>query len=313
MKVKPKRVFSRKFRYFLLKIISFFSVVRGYNIWVIVLAQYLSSVFIFAPQKKTIDVLFDWRLFIIVLASSLAIASGYIINNFYDAKKDLINRPKKVMIDRLISQSTKLKVYFGINFLVVFLVSFVSWKAVLFFSLYIFLLWLYSHKLSKIVIAGNITASVLAILPFFGILMYFKNFTSDVFVHAFFLMVLLFAKEIVKDLENIKGDITNNYQTLPILIGEKKTKIILSFFILLTLLPIYLFTNFYDVGYMSLYFYFSCVLLFVFGIKIWQSQTKKDYLQLHLLLKIIILLGIFSIILINPKILLHGKKLLSQY
>ena len=117
-----------------------------YDIWVIALAQYLSAIFILAPEESALHILMDWRLFLIVLASSLSIASGYIINNFYDAKKDLINRPKKVMIDRLVSQSTKLKVYFTVNFIVVFLVSFISWRAVLFFSGYIFLLWFYSHN-----------------------------------------------------------------------------------------------------------------------------------------------------------------------
>lgn len=126
---------TRKSKLLLTKIFSFFSVIRGYNIWVIALAQYLSAIFILAPEKSALSILLDWRLFVLVLASSLCIASGYIINNFYDAKKDLINRPKKAMIDRLVSQSTKLKVYFAINFLVAALASLISWRAVLFFLL----------------------------------------------------------------------------------------------------------------------------------------------------------------------------------
>ena len=169
---------TRKFKVTLKKIASLFSVIRGYNIWVIVLAQYLSAIFILAPEKRALDIILDWRLFLIVIASTLTIASGYIINNFYDAKKDLINRPKKAMIDRLVSQETKLKVYFTINFIVAFLMFFISWRAILFFSTYIFLIWFYSHKLKKIFLVGNITASVLAVLPFFGILMYIKTFTK---------------------------------------------------------------------------------------------------------------------------------------
>ena len=67
-----------------------FSVVRGYNIPIIILAQYLSAIFILAPEKRALAVLLDFNLFILVLASSLTIASGYIINSFYDSKKDLI-------------------------------------------------------------------------------------------------------------------------------------------------------------------------------------------------------------------------------
>jgi 4-hydroxybenzoate polyprenyltransferase len=97
-----------------------FSVVRGYNIPVIILAQYLSAVFILAPEKGTLANLMDLNLFLLVLASSLTIASGYIINNFYDSQKDLINRPNKSMLDRLVSQKTKLSIYFTLNFIVAF-------------------------------------------------------------------------------------------------------------------------------------------------------------------------------------------------
>ena len=105
-----------------MKIVSLFSVVRGYNIPIIILAQYLSAIFIFAPHKGALNILLDFNLFIIVLASGLTIASGYIINSFYDSQKDLINRPNKSMLDRLVSQKTKLQVYFSLNFLSVLLV-----------------------------------------------------------------------------------------------------------------------------------------------------------------------------------------------
>src|SRR5690606_26093902 len=120
---------SRKRRLILMKVLSLFSVIRGYNIPVIALAQYLSAIFILAPEERALDVILDLNLFLIVVASSLTIASGYIINNFYDAQKDLINRPKKSMLDRLVSQKTKLYVYFGLNILVTILAFIVSWRA----------------------------------------------------------------------------------------------------------------------------------------------------------------------------------------
>jgi 4-hydroxybenzoate polyprenyltransferase len=115
-----------------MKIISLFSVVRGYNIPVIILAQYLASIFILSSEKRALDVILDFNLLIIVLASSLTIASGYIINSFYDSQKDLINKPNKTMLDRLVSQKTKLQVYFGLNFFVFLIAFLVSWRAVLF-------------------------------------------------------------------------------------------------------------------------------------------------------------------------------------
>ena len=304
---------TRKSKLVLTKIFSFFSVIRGYNIWVIALAQYLSAIFILAPEKRALDIILDWRLFLIVLASTLTIASGYIINNFYDAKKDLINRPKKAMIDRLVRQETKLKVYFTINFIVALLMFFISWRAVLFFSAYIFLIWFYSHKLKKIFLLGNLIASILAVLPFFGILMYYKNFYEVIFAHAIFLFLLILIREMIKDLENIEGDLVSDYKTIPVVFGEKTAKIVISIVTSLTLVPVYFLIEIYNVGYMDIYFYISLIALLFFSMMLWKATTKTEYLKLHFLLKFIIVTGVFSIVLIEPSVLIHGKKLISIY
>ena len=164
---------NRKNRLLIMKIASLFSVVRGYNIPVIILAQYLSAIFILAPEKRALDILLDLNLFLLVFASSLAIASGYIINNFYDSRKDLINRPNKSMLDRLVSQKTKLSVYFTLNFIVALMAMFVSWRVFIFFSGYIFFIWFYSHKIKKYPFIGNLMAAILAVLPFFFFFFYF--------------------------------------------------------------------------------------------------------------------------------------------
>ncbi|MDR0229438.1 MAG: geranylgeranylglycerol-phosphate geranylgeranyltransferase [Flavobacteriaceae bacterium] len=303
---------SRKNKLLLAKVFSLFSVVRGYNIFIIVIAQYLASIFIFAPQKRALDVILDWRLLLIIFASSLAIAGGYIINNFYDAEKDLINRPNKSMLDRLVSQTTKLKVYFAMNFLAVGIVLPVSYHASLFFSVYIFLLWFYSHKLKKYPIIGNLTASMLAILPFFGILMYFKFFYVSIFIHAFFLYLIILVREVVKDLENIKGDFANNYQTIPVRFGETIAKEVITLLVLLTLLPVLMLVNNTHIGYMSFYFYFSIIVLIVFLYRLWKSHSIVEYHRLHLSLKLLILLGVFSIMLINPEVVVSGTILLEE-
>ena len=294
-----------------MKIISMFSVVRGYNIPIIALAQYLSAIFILAPEKRALDVILDFNLFIIVLASSLTIASGYIINNFYDSKKDLINRPNKSMLDRLVSQKTKLQVYFSVNFIVAVLALFVSFRAVLFYSTYIFLIWFYSHKLKKYPIIGNLTASLLAVLPFFAILLYYKNLYPEIFAHATFLFLLLLIREMIKDLENIKGDIANDYQTIPVKFGEEFAKKTITALTIFTLVPIYFLVDVYDVGYMDIYFYISMIVLIFFLLLLWKSHSKLQYLQLHNILKFLIVSGVFCIVLIEPQVLIHGKSLLK--
>ena len=302
---------SRKTKHTVLKSISMFSVVRGYNIPIIALAQYLSAIFIMASEKRALDVLLDFNLFIIVLVSSLTIASGYIINNFYDSKKDLINRPNKSQLDRLVSQKTKLQVYFTVNFVVFLLAFFVSFRAVLFFSTYIFLIWFYSHKLKKITVVGNLTAAFLAVLPFFAILLYYKNLYPEIFAHATFLFLLILIREMIKDLENLKGDVANDYQTIPVLYGETFAKKIITALTVSTLIPIYYLIEIFEVGYMDLYFYVSLIILMFFLQKLWKSNTKPDYLKLHNILKFLVVSGVFCIVLINPSVLLHGKKIVE--
>ena len=298
-------MFNRKQKHILLKFFSMFSVVRGYNILVIVIAQYLTAIYILAHDKPLGEVLFDVKLLMLVLASATTIAAGYIINNFYDSEKDRINRPNKSQLDRLVSQNTKLSFYFVLNFSAVIMASYVSFNAVLFFSFYIFGIWLYSHKLKKRPFIGNLTSAMLTILPFFAIFLYYKNFDSVIFVHASFLFLIIFMRELTKDLENLKGDLLLNYKTIPIVFGEKTSKLILTVLSALTTIPVYLLLTKYDIGHMDLFFYLSLLLLLLYLVLLWKSNTKTHYLILHNILKLIIVSGVFCIVLINVNVVLN--------
>ena len=287
--------------------------------------QYLSAIFILAPEIRALDILLDFYLFLIVFASAITIASGYIINNFYDSQKDLINRPNKSMLDRLVSQKSKLNVYFSLNFLAVLMASIVSWRAFLFFSAYIFMIWFYSHKIKKYPIIGNLMSALLAVTPFFAILLYFYNKISFeeienhmshfvvISAHAVFLFLLLLIREMIKDLENLKGDLVTDYRTIPVLYGEKISKQIITALTFLTIVPVYVLVNIHDVGYMDIYFYICFGVLLFFLIYLWQSNSKEQFLRLHNVLKFLIVSGVFCIILINPSVLWHGKELISNY
>ena len=295
---------NRKQKHVLLKFFSLFSIVRGYNILIIALAQYLASIYILAPYLPVKKVLLDPQLFMLVLASGFAIAGGYIINNFYDSEKDIINRPGKTMLDRLVSQRTKLTGYFVLNFLSVIAASYVSFRAVVFFSLYVFAIWLYSHKLKKFPFIGNLTASILAIIPFFAVFVYYKNFDLVIFVHATFLFLIIAMRELVKDLENLKGDLALNYKTIPVVYGEKISKIMLTVLSALTLIPSYLLVTRFDIGYMKFFFLTAILALVIFVLFLWKSNKKLHYILLHTILKLIIVAGVFSILLIDVQLIL---------
>jgi 4-hydroxybenzoate polyprenyltransferase len=287
-----------------LKFLSLFSVSRGYNILIIIIAQYLASIFIMAYHLPLKQVILDLNLFLIVLSTALAIASGYLINNFYDSEKDLINRPSKTLLDNYVSQKTKLSIYFILNFLSVIIASYISFKAVLFFSSYIFLLWLYSHKLKRYPFLGTLTAGLVAILPFFIIFVYYRNFEEVIIVHAVFLFFIILIRELVKDLENLKGDFTLDYTTIPVKYSVVFTKKLISVLVISTIVPALILILFFDSGYMDYYFLLCVVLLIIFLWQLWKSEQKPHYLLLHNLLKFIIVLGVFSIMLIDIETLI---------
>jgi len=292
------------------KLAGLFVNIRGYNILVIVLAQYLASIFIISPDYLSLrEILFDFNLFLIVFCTSLVIASGYIINSFYDSEKDIINKPLKTYIDNTISPQTKLSVYFVLNFLSVVLASYVSFKAVVFFSAYIFGIWLYSHKLKRLTFIGNIIAALLAITPFFAVFVYFRNFEKVIFFHALFLFLLILIREIVKDLENLSGDFAQNYKTLPVKYGEKFTKIVLSLLIAMALISNILLIKYFNLGYMDYYFYVSLIGFIILFLLIWNSNKKLQFSLIHNLLKLVIVIGVFSILLIDVDLVL--KKIIN--
>jgi len=296
---------SRRQKHILLKFFGLFSVVRGYNILVVVIAQYLASVYIFAHDKPVKSVLLDLNLLMLVLASSATIAGGYIINNFYDSEKDLINRPRKTMLDRLVSQNTKLSFYFVLNFLAVVFASYVSFKAVIFFALYIFAIWFYSHRLKKQPMIGNIVSAILTVIPLFAIFIYYQNFEQVVFAHAIFLFLLVSMRELTKDLENIKGDLALDYRTVPVVHGERVSKLMLSLVAILTIISAIVLILYFKIGHMYYFFYLSIGLLLLYLIILLKSNNKTHYLLLHNILKFIIVAGVFSILLIDVSIVLN--------
>jgi len=228
------------------KLISLLSVVRGYNILIIVIAQYLAAIFIFAPRLRLKDILLNVELYFLVLATSCVIAAGYIINNFYDNKYPLI---------------------------------------------------------------GLFSVVILTILPFFAVFVFYKNFSTIIFTHASFLFFILTIRELVKSLENIKGDMVQNKMTIPLKYGENFTKIIITIIVLLTLDPIYFLWKYPEIGDMKYYFYLAGLMLAIFTIKLWWRETTKNYVQLHILLKILIVLGVFSLALINTSVII--KRLIN--
>lgn len=281
-----------------------FVVVRGFNLAMLVVAQYITAIFIMAPKQSFSGVLLDRSLFALIIASVVSIASGYIINNFYDSEKDSINRPQQVTVEQIVSQNTKLMLYFVLNILVIIAASYVSFRAVMFFSVYIFGIWFYSHKIKKRPLIGNLTSAILTITPFFAIFLYYKNFSSLIFVFGFYLFLILSMRELVKDLQNLKGDLLQNYNTIPVMFGEKYSKLMILILIVCNVSVTVFLLKFYVLERMDYFFYASISLLFTVLLLLQKAQSRQQYSRIQIILKLLVLLGVFSIVLLNPGLIL---------
>ena len=278
-----------------LKLISILSLVRGQNLAVLVIAQLLSSAFIFSTQASPRVTFLDINLWLIVLATVLSVAAGYIINAFFDQEKDLINRPQKTLLEQNISERSKLIGYFIFNGVALLVASSVSQKSAFFFCTYIVSMALYSGFLKRYLFIGNLVSAALTVLPFFAITVYFKNFTIEIFTLASYLLLLISIKELVKDLCNIRGDISNNYKTIPTVYGEAQVKRLISLLVCFCFGVFFLLYFFFSLHGMLYYFIASLVFLVFFTILLWRFSTTNQLIFLLFGIKALILLGIICL------------------
>ena len=281
----------------LFKILSLFSVVRGYNIVFIIIAQFISAIYFFSENKSFIDVVVDLNIWIIIFCSAFSISAGYIVNSIYDSKKDLINRPLKTTLENQISGKTKFIVYVLLNSITLLLSFQISLRAFLFFAFYILGIILYSIRISRYPFIGNIFSVLLSITPFFAIILYYKNYSYEIFSYSIFLFLIVLIREVVKDLENFVGDFTLNYNTIPVKYGEKVSKVYISILIFFVFLMSVHILQSYEISYMKYFHFFVYPFFVLFTYILWKSYSKETFQKLHNALKLLIILGIFSIIL----------------
>ena len=280
------------------QILGFVSTTRLLNVIVLCLTQYLISIYILAPERSLTSLILDFNLFIIVLLTAISTLSGYIINNFYDSEKDRINRPKMFFLGNLISVINQLKIYFLFNLIVMIISISISYKVFVFYSFYIFIIWLYSYKIKRFYWSSNFISSAIVIYPFFGVILYFGTFSFKVILMALFLFNLLFLRDLVKDLQNFNGDWIQEYKTIPIIYGVFKTKIVASFFSLFTFILSINLLNF-NLGNIYFYYLLSIFFILIWTVYLWIYKDQKNYLWLRNFIKVWILIGVFSITLIT--------------
>jgi 4-hydroxybenzoate polyprenyltransferase len=270
-------------------VVSFARLTRVWNLVIIGLAQYFTAAFLI--DRRTI---FDPRLFILSVSTVAIAAAGYVINDYYDIKIDLINKPERVVIGKSITRRYAILFHTLLSLAGVFLGLILSWKiaAVNFASAT--LLWWYSNSLKRQPFIGNFVVALLTGVAIWLVDSLYKTGHVVIITYAVFAFFMTLIREIIKDMEDLKGDHTFGCQTLPILWGMRKTKYfiygILATFGISVLLLNYYFAN-VPLHYLLLALYIP---LLWFLLRLIMADTRKDYTWLSGFCKLILLLGIFS-------------------
>lgn len=268
---------------------SLLKLTRFGNLVIIGFAQYVTSAFLIGRYT-----LHDVELLLLSASTILIAAAGYIVNDYYDVKIDYINKPDRVVIGKNITRRFAILfhvIFSGLGILIGFYLS-LSIGIVNIFS--VFLLWLYSNNLKRQPFIGNLVVALLTGASVFLVDILYRTHSSLVIIYALFAVFITLVREIIKDMEDLKGDNTFGCKTLPIIWGVRKTKVIIYLILALFTISVVVLNNRFNVLPSQYYLLFLFVPLGWFVFRLYVADTKKDFSALSTLCKVIMLLGILS-------------------
>ncbi len=286
----------RTFSYRISQLIGFLVGARFFMALLLTFALYVSTFFLFNQEENLRQFVFDFRVHGIIFCAVLSILAGGIINQFYDVEKDHIIKPFRTRLQSFLKQKYFLYAYIILNTVSLGVAFFISYRVFLFYLLYQFLMWFYSHKLSRLLILNNLTFVALTLYPFFGMLVYYRTFSGKVMMMAAFLFLMLLMIDIIKDTLTAKADRIFGYTTIPIYFGKKTASVIAVFLLISTLLVSAVIL--YGIGFyriMGWYFVagFAVILTAVF--QMFRNTRNARFITLNLL-RLWIFIGILAML-----------------
>ena len=308
------------------KYVAFLKLIRIENLFIIAFTQYVLRYFVLQKVLHLNGInleLDNFLFFLIVLSTVLIAAAGYIINDYFDVKTDLINHPDTVVVDKVIKRRWAIILHITFTVIGILLGIYVALKTgylrlAIFHLTAAVLLWFYSTDLKKKLLIGNIIVSVLSAAVAFMPLVYEmavmqKNDSDFVLtnqsvilsslkitiIFCLFAFITTMAREIIKDIEDYKGDKATGGLTMPIVWGIRASKLVAFFLVLITtLLLLFVVYNSFRThrelfSLNNSYILFFLVLpLMYLSVFIFRAQVRKQFKQGSLILKVVMLLGL---------------------
>ena len=299
-----------------MKLAAFLRFIRWKNLLLILYMQILLKFSLFPTFEITTNMsVFQ---FVTLLFSLILITgAGYVINDLFDLKSDLINKPKKVIVTKHFSVESTQHLYLIVNTLGIVLgiglslsiqkpsYSFIFMGASL-------LLYFYSKTLKSKPLIGNIAVSFLVAFSIITLCLFDLNFEIHseyqqlviyvIMLLSTFAFLINLVREVIKDIEDINGDYSLKMNTLPILFGVARTKKIASFLCVFPLgLLLFIVAKYASIYKFTVLFLllFALIPLLYVAIKLLSAKTKKDFKKLSVFLKLIMFLGINSLLIFS--------------
>ncbi|SMD35289.1 4-hydroxybenzoate polyprenyltransferase [Reichenbachiella faecimaris] len=272
---------------------------RFNNLIIIFITQYAGAIFLLNADLSIWYVIGDFKFFILVVSTVIIAAAGYYINDYYDIKIDLINKPERVIVGHTIKRRPVMIAHTTLNAVGILLGATVSlWIGVI-NLICAFLLWWYSNQLKRLPFIGNFVVAGLTGSTLLVLLVYYRSPDLLTIIYAIFAFGITLIREIIKDIEDMEGDANYDGMTLPVYFGMRRTKIIVLVIIVPFVTSLIVFLLKIQNQYLLYYFATLTIPFLYFVYKLIYADTKKHFAYLSSYCKWLIIAGIFSMVILK--------------
>lgn len=260
----------------------------------VALVQLMTAYFLVGKNVGGMVILQDVYLYLLIASTIILTASGYMINDYYDVKIDYVNRPNEVVVGKEMKRRMVITLHTFMNFVGISLGLLVDIKIGVINFIAAFLLWIYSNSLKRLPFVGNLTVAALTALSVWIVGFYYQTSQVIILVYAIFAFFINLIREIIKDIEDRRGDKKHGCRTLPIVIGFRNTKKVIFLVAAVFVLSILVVT--FKINDPGLFAYFGVlgVLFVYFMARLYFADRKQEFTRLSRFAKILMLTGALS-------------------
>ncbi|WP_026629947.1 geranylgeranylglycerol-phosphate geranylgeranyltransferase [Dyadobacter alkalitolerans] len=270
--------------------------VRMTNLVIVVVTQYFTRILLIGPRDEWRSIIANADMFFLSLSTVCIAAAGYIINDYFDIKIDIVNKPERVVVGRYLKRRWAMGAHQILNVLGAVLGLVVSPYIFVINVFSITLLWFYSERYKRLPFIGNFIVSLLTGFSLLILTVHFPANRHLVFIYAVFSFFISLVREIVKDMEDIKGDEAHGCRTLPIIWGIRQTKNFLYVILFMFVTTLFVMARALDNNVLIILFFLLLIPIALLTASLARADTRRDFKRISSLCKIIMLLGLITMI-----------------